>query len=308
MSTTGHLIVLRGVPASGKSTWAAEFVAADPSKRARVSRDGFRAMLAGDDSASTGPFESEVTVMQEQAVTSMLQAGHTVVLDDTNIPAKRVRSWLGLAERLGASWDVKEFEVPLDECLRRNAARARVVPEEVVRDMHAKLSKSLKGGNRNWSPLHPKSGAKPAGAPYQGTPDAAAAVLVDIDGTVALMDGRSPFDWSRVGEDLVNQPVVDYVRMLHDQGFRIVFLSGRSDECRRDTEQWLAEHVGVPYARLFMRAAGDYRKDSFVKLDLFDKHVRDNWDVHSVVDDRAQVVEMWRSLGLTVLQVAEGDF
>lgn len=308
MSKIGHLIVLRGVPASGKSTWAAEFVAADPSKRARVSRDGFRAMLAGYPAAPTGPFESEVTVMQEQAVTSMLRAGRTVVLDDTNIPAKRVRSWLGFAERLGASWDVKEFEVPLEECLLRNAARDRVVPEEIVRDMYGKLSKSLKGGNRNWSPLHPQSGAKPAGAPYQGTPGAEPAVLVDIDGTVALMEGRSPFDWSRVGEDLVNQPVVDYVRMLHDRGFRIVFLSGRSDECRADTEQWLAGHVGVPYAGLFMRAAGDYRKDSFVKLDLFDEHVRDNWDVHSVLDDRAQVVEMWRSLGLTVLQVAEGDF
>jgi len=66
--------------------------------------------------------------------------------------------------------------------------------------------------------------------------------------------------------------------------------------------------VGVPYDALYMRAHKDGRRDSVVKVELFDAHVRDAYDVTCVLDDRDQVVEAWRALGLTVLQVAEGDF
>jgi hypothetical protein len=73
------------------------------------------------------------------------------------------------------------------------------------------------------------------------------------------------------------------------------------------TEQWLAKHE-VPYAGLFMRPAGDSRKDSIVKRELFDRHVAATWAVRGVIDDRKQVVEMWRAIGLMCAQVAPGDF
>ena len=59
---------------------------------------------------------------------------------------------------------------------------------------------------------------------------------------------------------------------------------------------------------LFMRASGDTRKDEIVKLELFDAHVRGKYDVRLVLDDRDRVVRMWRSIGLTCLQVADGEF
>ena len=59
---------------------------------------------------------------------------------------------------------------------------------------------------------------------------------------------------------------------------------------------------------LHMRRAGDARKDSVVKRELFDAHVRDRYNVRRVYDDRNQVVDMWRSLGLACLAVAEGNF
>ena len=71
---------------------------------------------------------------------------------------------------------------------------------------------------------------------------------------------------------------------------------------------WLDRHVGVPYDGLHMRVTGDQRKDSVVKAEIFDREIRDRYHVVGVFDDRAQVVRMWRSLGLTVFQVAEGDF
>lgn len=57
-----------------------------------------------------------------------------------------------------------------------------------------------------------------------------------------------------------------------------------------------------------MRPAGDSRKDAIVKREIFDQEIRDRWRVIGVFDDRQQVVRMWRALGLTVFQVAEGDF
>jgi hypothetical protein len=135
------------------------------------------------------------------------------------------------------------------------------------------------------------------------------AVLVDIDGTLALRTGdRSPYDWDRVGEDEPNPPVIELVQTIRAAGrHRIILMSGRDEVCRWQTEMWLGAQQ-VPYDDLFMRAPKDNRKDSIVKKELYDQHVRGLYDVAFVVDDRAQVVAMWRSLGLTVLQCAEGDF
>lgn len=85
-------------------------------------------------------------------------------------------------------------------------------------------------------------------------------------------------------------------------------MSGRDGISRELTEKWL-EGKDIPYRALFMRAEGDQRKDSIVKKELFDEHVRNNYYVRGVFDDRDQVVSMWRKeLGLTCFQVNYGDF
>jgi len=140
--------------------------------------------------------------------------------------------------------------------------------------------------------------------PRLGTPPV---VIVDIDGTLALHNGRSPYDLSRCGDDLPNRPVIDAVRSAAAAGLRVVYCSGREASAREATRKWLRSHVGVDGA-LLMRATGDVRKDSVVKRELFDQFIRDDFDVRYVLDDRQQVVDMWRSLGLAVFQVARGDF
>ncbi|MCP2336947.1 phosphatase domain-containing protein [Actinomadura rupiterrae] len=136
--------------------------------------------------------------------------------------------------------------------------------------------------------------------------------LVDIDGTVALRrtgpNERGPYDWHRVGEDLPNEAVITVVQALAVAGHRIIYLSGRSDACRAATNAWLAGHVGIQGEALLMRADGDRRRDTVVKRELYRRHVRPIGPVTAVLDDRASVVAMWRGLGLTVLQVAEGNF
>jgi hypothetical protein len=147
---------------------------------------------------------------------------------------------------------------------------------------------------------NPQPYTPPAGAP--------SVVLVDVDGTVALRAGRSPYDETLVDTDLPNRPVIMTVRALHAAGHAIVYCSGRTEGCRDKTEVWLREHVGVPFEALHMRPVGDQRRDSIVKLELFDAHIRHRYAVLCVLDDRKQVVEAWRAIGLTVLAVADGDF
>jgi hypothetical protein len=112
-----------------------------------------------------------------------------------------------------------------------------------------------------------------------------------------------------VGEDTPIGPIVRLVKDLLQVGETVVFMSGRDESCRAETEAWLAAHVDDAFQPvLHMRPAGDNRKDSIVKRDLFEEHIAGRYAVRFVLDDRDQVVAMWRATGLTVLQVADGAF
>lgn len=296
-----RLLITRGLPASGKTTFARKL----QPQVVRVNRDDLRRMLHGR-RLFTQWAEGQITRAQRAAVEALLRAHTDVIVDDTNLRAKTVREWAELAARFHATFEVHDFtDVPLEECLRRDAGRDEEdrVGEEGILRMHQRY---LAGKNLPL-PIPYVDPGNP-GIVYDPDPELPPVMLVDIDGTVALMNGRSPYDWSRVGEDAPNPAVITAVRAMHAAGNAIVFCSGRDEECRAETQAWLDLYVDVPYEGLFMRPAGDSRKDAIVKREIFDEEIRDRWRVIGVFDDRQQVVRMWRALGLTVFQVAEGDF
>lgn len=302
------LTVCRGLPASGKTTWARAWVAEDPGNRVRINRDDIRAM-AHNGTFIKGVTEPRVIAIRDAQILALLQAGGDVVSDDTNLPARTVRDLAKLARQAGADVRIRDFtDVPLEVCIERDAARVKSVGEDVIRGMYDRF---LRGGR---ALTVPPLGVEPcdihgAGmASYVPRPDLPPAILVDLDGTVCLMNGRSPYDETRVITDLPNAPVITTVRALAAAGHLIVAVSGRTEGCRGDSERWLAQHLAVPVEALYMRAVGDTRKDWVVKAELFDRHVRLKYDVRLVLDDRSSVVAMWRRAGLTVLQVAEGNF
>jgi len=295
-----RLLITRGLPASGKTTFARKL----QPRVVRVNRDDLRRMLHGE-RLYTQWAEGQVTHAQRATVEALLRAHADVIVDDTNLRNKTVREWAELAARLGAQFEVHDFtDVPLEECIRRDVSRPAgdQVGEEAIRRMHARY---LAGRNL---PLPIPYVSEISVNVYEPDPELPAAVLVDIDGTVALMGDRSPYDWHRVGSDLPNHAVITAVRAMFAAGNAIIFCSGRDAVCRPETEAWLELYVGVRYEALFMRPEGDGRKDAVVKREIFDREIRDNWRIVGVFDDRQQVVRMWRALGLTVFQVAEGDF
>jgi predicted kinase len=297
------LVVTRGLPGCGKTTWALAWVAEDRSGRARVNRDELRAMIDGG-AWAVGITEEKVVRARDAVIGDLLRDGIDVVCDDTNLAARTVRELVTVAGRNGAEVEVEDMTgVPLEVCLARDAAREHPVGEAAIRDLYRRY---LEGRKRPFRLPAPLSAA--AGRPYLPPAGAPSAVLVDVDGTVALIGDRSPYDETLVHLDTPNPPVIEVVRALHTAGHAIVYCSGRTERSRPATAAWLTRHVGVPYAALLLRPTGDQRRDAIVKLELFDTHVRDNYAVLCVLDDRKQVVATWRSIGLTVLAVAEGDF
>jgi hypothetical protein len=147
-------------------------------------------------------------------------------------------------------------------------------------------------------------------------------VIFDLDGTLALIDKRRDvstksngkldwdkfFDPSNIKLDVPNPPVVKLAQMLAEDGFTIIIFSGRSDKTILTTKSWLARNR-IPFQKLVMRDSktNHFTPDDILKKDMLDKHVDIN-DVFLVVDDRDKVVKMWRSLGLNVFQVADGNF
>lgn len=135
------------------------------------------------------------------------------------------------------------------------------------------------------------------------------AIIVDLDGTIAIMGDRSPIAASGYDLDTPNAPVIEVVRALHSAGHDVVIVSGRTEHSRLETVQWLDTHMPVPYEALHLRADGDSRSDGVVKEEIYWRDIEPRWDVLLVLDDRNHVVDMWRdTLGLTCLQVAPGDF
>lgn len=134
-------------------------------------------------------------------------------------------------------------------------------------------------------------------------------IICDIDGTAAKMTGRSPYDYTKVSSDVPNEPVRTVLCMLHKCGYKVLYVSGRegSAQVRQDTEHWLLRH-SFPRGPLYMRPEGDYRPDDVVKMEIYEDDIAPDYDVFVVFDDRNRVVDMWRDLGLTCFQVAEGDF
>lgn len=289
------LTLTRGLPGSGKTTWAKQ------QGFPRCGRDDLRISLFGSYRLN---WEAEeiLTRVQRATVLELLKAGD-VIADDMNLRPKYIREWERFTRSHGHQIAAHEIPLDLELAIQRDADRERCVGEDVIRGLYAKFTS--KGG---YLPVAPIEDEVLVGRPYHGTPGKPKAIMVDIDGTVALMGARSPYDTSSVHLDQPNGAVVAAIRSAVAAGDQILYCSGRDSSCRAQTSAWLSEHATTGDDGLFMRAEGDKRRDAVVKAELFDQHIREHYDVQYVLDDRQQVVDMWRSIGLTVFQVAPGDF
>jgi uncharacterized HAD superfamily protein len=142
------------------------------------------------------------------------------------------------------------------------------------------------------------------------------ALIIDLDGTLAdirirlkHLEGKKK-DWKSFNKTIETDELHEWCREIMKRfspDHKIIIVSGRIDDLKKETEQWLKKH-DVPYDYLFMRKSNDFRPDNIIKLEIYEKEIRDKFHVVFVLDDRQKVVDMWRGEGLVVLQCAPGDF
>lgn len=305
-----ELHIYRGIQGSGKTTLAKTLALLDNGRV--VGRDHIRRLM-GYNGLGTRKQEEEVTSIQTRLIHEGLRSGQNVHVDDMNLKAIYVKRLMGIAEYFKARVVWHDLaRVPLETCLERNAQRSpdQVVNKQVVINNYNRFVKPLNGGTFP-TPKVPEFDTKylpfEKYVPPQGV--SRDVVLIDIDGTVALHDGiRGHHDYSKVWMDAPNYPVIKAVRAMIADGYKPVFVSGRPDSCRQDTRLWINRHVTTAPYDLFMRRTGDGRPDFLIKYEIFDKEIRNTYNVVAAFDDRDQVVRMYREIGITVLQVAEGNF
>lgn len=285
-----EIILTIGLPASGKTTWANQLIKNNPDY-VNVNRDDLRLAMQGRERYAkfSNWRESVVTYTSIMMAQEVLAQGKSVIVSDTNLDPLKRKVWEGLANDRGIRYHEQFFtDVPYGVCISRDMKREHPVGTKVIMGMYNKYRDIY------WPvPVH-----DPA------LPDV---YIFDVDGTLAKMNGRSPFAWDKVDTDLPNHHVINVLHNLKAQGHKIIVVTGRDGSCLDLTKAWLASH-NISFDDIFIRPAGDMRKDYLIKEEIYRNHIEGKYNVMGVFDDRDQVVHMWRHLGITVFQVDYGDF
>lgn len=281
--------ICKGLPASGKSTYSKKFCEDNPNY-VRVCRDDFRNMRGR---YLLPKQEKLITLWEHGCIRSALQSGLSVIVDATNLNPEYFNAIINIAKEFNIATSIEDFtHITPEECIERDLKRPNSVGAKVIWHFYDKY-------------LRPKYEViKDTNLPH--------AIICDLDGTLALHNGRSPYDEEKCDQDLINEPILEILRCASAKS-EIIFVSGRHDTVREQTLKWLdianRSCSGIGKYSLLMRKAIDNRNDAIVKREIFMEHINGKYFVEFVLDDRDRVVDMWRKdLGLTCLQVNYGDF
>lgn len=307
----GKLTITRGYSASGKTSWARDQQEKDTTNVLLVSRDDIRRDHFGYQTKTKTDRETEqaVTRIERSVVKVGLKLGKHVIVHDTNLVLRFAREWAALAQEMGAEFHVKDFTTSLVGCLWANANR----PEEEQVPAHVIEEQAKKWPYQQWQEVTPKPRTHDD-PPARFEPDESLppAIIVDLDGTLCIKGDRDIYDASLCRLDTIDETVEVIVRAMARRGWDTIFMSGRGEEHRAQTEDWLGAHLlGTDISWThgpFMRPEGDRRPDFKVKADLFEEHVRGKFNVKFALDDRDQIVALWRGMGIKTLQVDFGNF
>lgn len=289
------IVFLKGLPGSGKSTYANDYLKSNK-KAVRVNKDDLRVALFSKSFKQKN--EGTVIDAERELVKLFLSKKKDVLVDNTHFNPIHETHYRTLATELGADFEVVYLDVPVDECIRRDNIRRLKGERSVGRDVILNMAWT---NNIYRSPSN--------------------CVISDMDGTLADCKDRRQYvrnldnvpdfkpDWGKffalVETDKVNEDVKTKLKQAKGTGLDVIIVSARPEYIRSKTESWLTRHE-VPYDRLIMRGSSDHRPDEIVKKEMLD-NLLDKSKIQDWYDDRPKVIRMLRENGINVTDVGDGE-
>lgn len=316
--------ILRGTSGSGKSTYAKELQKTNSNLKV-VSADNFWI-------DSKGFYNFDVKKLSEShkycfdEFKKAVQNGFDVAVDNTNLKYSDFTKYIDYLilnnNQNDYIYSVNLVEISYNDLetvlkIRQNNSNGKNLPESKIRDHFKLFKKDVKGmilrdykGKISLNSLDEIS----IDLPWKSWEDQKElskrpAIICDLDGTLSIFEYtngiqlRDCYDASTSNSDIISVPVASALKGFFYTGYEIIFVSGREDIYRKSTEEFLkrvCEEYEIEYNYLHMRKAKDYRKDFIIKQEIYEKKIKENFNVLAVFDDREQVIKMWKELGLFV--------
>jgi len=301
------LILCRGIQGSGKSTFAKKWVEEDPEHRIRINNDDIRNMLGVYWVTSR---EGLVSDIKKRTTQYAMYRNYDIVVDNMNLNPKEVKFWEDLVWAHNEtvennsefkdkydSYEIefKDFFIPLEECIRRDAMRPNPIGEKTIRDTWRRYKHFIQTSEveRYVNNLIKEDETKPY------------CIVVDMDSTLCFNTTKRPWFGEGSTEAMINDtPNLGVIKVIENQSLPIIVCTGRNKAQREVTEKWLSKYNIHP-KEFYMREDGDYRKGVEIKEELI-KQILDKYNIAAIFEDCEPIVQRFRDMGLTVLQPNKG--
>lgn len=294
------LILVQGIPGSGKSTWAKKWVEEDPIHRVRWNNDDCRKMC--------WPYwiperETFIRIIKESFLNAAMMAPKDIIIDDMNLNPSTIEFYETLvknhnkvAPTIGQepyTIEYKLFNTPVEECIRRDALRPNPIGEKTIKEIHKKYSYYIRDVvNKE---ILDKRIKIDDNLPY--------CVLLDIDNTISYSFNR-PWYGEEAAKEMINDKVNEQLKTLvnHFNNVKVIIMSGRSNGDEANTTLAWFNSNNIHYDASLFRTKGDYRKGDIIKLENFNKYIKGKYNVLAAIEDDEECVKMYQEQGIFVLQ------
>ena len=247
--------------------------------------------------------ENLVSSIKENMAEEAINRGYDIVVDNMNLNPKEILFWKDMVKMAnmdpdGYQYEIefKDFFIPLEECIRRDAMRPNPIGEKVIRETWKRYKHFIQTtGVENYVNNLRK---------YTGKPKC---IVIDMDSTMCFNTTKRPWFGDGAAEGMINDVpntgVCEMIRQLQED-FVIVVATGRDTTQEEVTKQWLAKQ-GINPDEFYFRTKGDFRKGVVVKKEQIEA-ILEKYDIVAIFEDCEPIVNMYREMGLTVLQPNKG--
>ena len=302
-----QIILLQGPPRSGKTTWAESY-------KYSVPVNTYVYVINTEDLGWKSDGKSYIintldSVLETERQTILDKFNRypnldwDIIVDAYNINPKRVQAFDELAQELGVELVIKQLYIPCAESCKRNKAIGVRSKEYIPMGVIAKFYDTFYH-ERYRDELTDKRVIR------QPEPTLPLCIICDLDATLALHQGREPFEWGRLLTDKIDPRLRDLLNFHMANGTKVFFLTGRNKCAQRDTLKWLQDPKQGLNNRweLITRSQRDFSSGEVYKRKMYEQQIQDKYNVLCVFEDSNKCVSMWRELGLLTCQVANSDY